>query len=105
MKMLLILKLIGLKVILSVRCLSPQKGYFCWGSCIIWTMFYFTQQATFEISRQARNDTNNVIRCIYFVIPSVVEGSPIKLVEKDKNYNLIFISKVKKLFLSIGAIY
>ena len=61
-------------------------------------MFYFTQQATFEISRQARNDTNNVIRCIYFVIPSVVEGSPIKLVEKDKNYNLIFISKVKKLF-------
>ena len=27
-KMLLILKLIGLKVILSVRCLSPQKGYF-----------------------------------------------------------------------------
>ncbi len=91
---------------------TPQKSYFVGTPCTL---------------RFAQNDMNNVIRCIYFVIPSLsrdlqlsllkktkmtipllfrimcchfelVEKSPIKLFEKDKNYNLIFISKVKRLF-------
>ncbi len=56
---------------------TPQKSYFVGTPCTL---------------RFAQNDMNNVIRCIYFVIPSVVEGSPIKLVEKDKNDNSIVIS-------------